>query len=127
MHYLLDTQALIWVLEQNPRLSANAQNIVAGGSARLAVSIVSFWEMAIKISIGKLTVQFSLEDAFRDLPQNGLDILPIQPAHILQVRDLPLLHRDPFDRIIIAQAIAEDLTLISSDNIFGQYPARVVW
>lgn len=127
MAYLLDTQALIWAFENDARLSDKARKVIANEENTVWVSIASLWEMAIKISIGKLDLAFSLEQVIEKLEEEGIALLPIQPAHILQVRDLPMLHRDPFDRIIIAQACAEKIAAISSDDIFGSYPIEVVW
>ncbi len=127
MTYLLDTQALIWAFENDARLSEKARNIIADEANDLCVSIASLWEMAIKISIGKLDFAFSLEQVIEKLRDEGIALLPIQPAHILQVRDLPLFHKDPFDRVIIAQARVEKIETISSDDIFGSYPIGVIW
>ena len=127
MTYLLDTQTLIWALENNPRLSAKATKLITDGDNSLWVSIASVWEMAIKSSIKKLELTQTLEDIIKRLPEMEISLLPIQPDHILVVEKLPLLHRDPFDRIIIAQAIVEKLEIISSDEQFSLYPVIFHW
>ena len=127
MNYLLDTQALIWALENNPRLSAKASNLITNGDNTLWVSIASLWEMAIKLSINKLELTQPLDEIIRRLPEMEVSILTVQPEHVLVVEKLPLFHRDPFDRIIIAQAIVEKFEIISSDEQFPFYPVIVHW
>lgn len=122
MTYLLDTQTLIWALENNPKLSPKATALITDGTNSLRVSIASLWEMAIKSSIKKLELTQPLHEIIRRLPEMDISILAINPDHVLEVEKLPLLHRDPFDRIIIAQAIVEKHEIISSDEQFATYP-----
>lgn len=93
----------------------------------LLVSIASLWEIAIKVSVGKLDLAQPLSNIVAKLPEADIAILPIEPQHILEVERLAFIHRDPFDRVIIAQAIAENFEVISSDEVFPQYPVRVHW
>lgn len=127
MRYLLDTQILLWALEDNPRLSGTARQILTNDSHQLYVSLASLWEMAIKISIQKLTLAQPLTAVIEHLPEAGIAILPISTAHILAVEHLPLLHRDPFDRLLVAQAVVENLEVVSSDEALAQYPIVVHW
>lgn len=120
MNYLIDTQALIWYYEGNEQLSHAAKNVIADIDNQLYVSIASLWEMAIKISIGKLLLSNSLESWIEKMEYDDIKVLSILPQHIISLTTLPLHHKDPFDRIIISQAIQEDLVLISSDHIFSQ-------
>jgi PIN domain nuclease of toxin-antitoxin system len=127
MNYLLDTQSLIWALEENPRLSTKAKMLMEDGNNVLLVSIASLWEIAIKVNLGKIELTWPLEEIILKLPEADISILTIEPQHVLIVESLTLVHRDPFDRIIISQAIAEKIEIISSDDIFKLYPVIVHW
>ncbi len=127
MVYLIDTQIFIWALENNPRLSKKAISLLTNGDNSIFISIATLWEIAIKVSIGKLELTQSLEEIIRRLPETGIAVFAIEPKHILGLEKLPFFHRDPFDRIIIAQAIAENMEVISSDEMFPNYPITVHW
>lgn len=127
MKYLIDTQILLWALEESENLSVRSKNLLLDSSNVLYVSIASLWEIAIKLSINKLELRQSLAQIVQVLPQMDISVLPTIPTHVLAVESLPLIHRDPFDRIIIAQSIAENIDVISSDGVFGQYPVTVHW
>jgi PIN domain nuclease of toxin-antitoxin system len=127
MRYLIDTQILIWALEDSPRLSVNAKKMLTNGDNFIFISVASLWEMAIKINLGKLELSQPLSEIIRRLPELEIDVLTIHPNHVLEVEKLLLYHRDPFDRIIIAQAIGENMEIISSDEQFPQYPVNVNW
>lgn len=121
MQQLIDTHILIWFLEGNNLLSKSHRQIIADSQNDVFVSIASLWEIAVKISIGKLILTKSLADVIKQITVEDIKILPITPEHILQVSILPFHHRDPFDRIIIAQAQIENLSLISADQEFANY------
>lgn len=121
MQILIDTQILIWFLEGNTSLSINRCQIISSSQNSIFVSIASLWEIAIKISIGKLTLSKPLADVIKQISTEDIEILDISPKHILQVSNLPLHHRDPFDRIIIAQAQIENLDLMTEDTEFEKY------
>ncbi len=127
MTYLIDTQTLLWALEESPRLSRKARSLMVDPANTLMVSIASLWEIAIKVSIGKLDLAQPLREIINKLPEADIAILPVEPQHTLVVECLPLIHRDPFDRMIIAQAMAETFEVISSDEVFPQYPVAVHW
>ena len=127
MNYLLDTHTLIWFLEGDKRLSTTAKGIICNDDADAYVSIVSLWEMAIKISLGKLELSQSLDQIINKLPQQNITLLPIQPAHVLAVLSLPFEHRDPFDRLLIGQALVENMKLISNEALFLRYSVDRVW
>ena len=127
MKYLLDTHALIWFLEGDQRLSTSAQGIICNDDADVYMSIVSLWEMAIKISLGKLELSQSLDQIIDKLPQQNITFLPIQPAHVLAVSSLPFEHRDPFDRLLIGQALVENMKFISNEALFLRYSVDRVW
>lgn len=121
MRYLIDTHILIWFLEGDNMLSKSNRQLITDSRNDIFVSIVSLWEIAVKISIGKLTLAKPLSDIIEQLDVENIEILPISPKHILLVTTLPFHHRDPFDRVIVSQAIVENMNLISADAIFDDY------
>ena len=126
-NFLLDTHALIWFLEGDAQLSLTAKTIILDTDNRLCVSVASLWEMAIKMSIGKLTLTQSVEQIIARLPVEFIELLSIEVPHILAIQQLPLHHKDPFDRLLIAQTKAENLTIISNEAIFDQYAIKRIW
>ena len=126
MRLPIDTHILIWFLEGNKLLSKSRRQIIANPQNDIFISIVSLWKMAIKISIGKLTLAKPLADVLKQIAIDDFEILPIAPEHTLQVSILPFHHRDPFDRIIIAQAQLENLTVITDDGEFGGYGIKIL-
>ena len=127
MKLLLDTHALIWFSQADNNLSQTAKSAITNPENACFVSIVSFWEMAIKIKTGKLKLKFSLEDLKNLAMQNDIKILPITFAHILPITTMDLYHSDPFDRLLIAQAICENMAIISKDEKFSYYDVSVIW
>ena len=91
------------------------------------LSVGSLWEIAIKINIGKLKLSYPYDTVIQQIEENGMELLPIKFIHTQQLIDLPLHHRDPFDRLIIAQAMAEDMMIISKDENFHYYPVEIIW
>jgi PIN domain nuclease of toxin-antitoxin system len=126
MEILIDTQSFIWFFEGSSRLPASIRTFMEKQS-NLVVSIASFWEITIKISLGKLIIPENISGLMDKTLSNGFKILPIEREHLVVLSNLELIHRDPFDRIIIAQSIAEKMPLVSSDDIFKQYPVSCVW
>lgn len=130
MRLLLDTHTLLWYTLNDPQLSATAQSEILDSSNDVCVSPVSYWEIAIKVSIGKLTVQQPFED-FIDVcrSQYFFSLLPIEPEHTACVASLafPPNHRDPFDRLLIAQAMVEQIPIVSGDTAFDCYSVTRVW
>lgn len=122
MRLLLDTQIVLWYQGNNPQLSANASAILLDANNQLLVSAATGWEMAIKISSGKLSVD--LPDSMAAATRRGIETLPLLPPHFLQVAALPYpddKHRDPFDRLIIAQALTESIPVLTADDKFDLY------
>lgn len=119
MQYLLDTHVVLWWLTTPKKISAKAQKIIRDKSNMIFISSVSFWEMAIKKSLGRLTLPHNLIEA---VTTEGFKILPIMPEDGLGVADLPLLHSDPFDRLLIIQAKLNDLIIITRDAKIPEYP-----
>jgi len=126
MNILIDTQSFIWFFENNSRLPSPVR-VFMERSDGLVVSIASFWEITIKASLNKLVIPENVAGLMDKALLNGFEILPIEREHLITLSTLELIHRDPFDRIIIAQAIAENMSLVSSDDIFKQYPVNCIW
>lgn len=125
--YLLDTHTLIWYLSNAPQLPSQIADLLEKPEEVLWVSVASYWEMAIKINLGKLTLPVSLE-AFMSLTQSkGIRVLPIDQVALIAISTLPMHHRDPFDRMIIAQAQVNDLTIVSADIAFDLYEVERIW
>jgi len=124
---LLDTHIFIWWAEDPDSLSSTALSALEDESNELVLSIASAWEMQIKIQIGKLKLSRSLQGLIASQQQaNDLQLLPVEFDHVLALGHLPLHHKDPFDRLIIAQAIAEGMTLVSVDTEFPAYPVKLL-
>ncbi len=127
MKILLDTHAFIWADNDSQKLSSTAKDAIAQAMMRY-VSIVSIWEIQIKSSLGKLPLRKPLAALLLDqYEQNSIQILPITPDHIYRLADLPPIHGDPFDRMLIAQAQHEDLTLVTADEKIAQYAVQTAW
>ena len=125
--YLLDTHTLIWFLEGDSQISPLAKSLVLDTGNQLFVSMASIWEMAIKTSIGKLTLTQPLEQIIKRLPLEFMELLPIEVSHLLAIQNLPFHHKDPFDRILIAQTLTENIGIISIETIFDQYAVKRIW
>lgn len=127
MRVLIDTHALLWYLQGDANLSSPALNAIESKDNDVFVSIVSLWEIAIKLGLNKLEIQRPFENLEVDLHRLDIKILPIAFAELNVYRSLPLHHRDPFDRILIAQSIGNSLTIITRDALFEPYSVRVLW
>lgn len=128
MRALLDTSAFIWFISGSDRLSINARNYMTDLNNELILSVASLWEIAIKTSIGKLELLRSFDQLIpSQLEENDVEVLPIDLDHLSKVINLPFHHRDPFDRLIIAQGITEKLPVITSDAAFQKYPVNIIW
>ncbi len=128
MKLLLDTHALLWFATNDAQLSRTADSVIADSQNEVFVSPASYWELAIKVSIGKYPLSVPFETFIRNaIDGNQFQILAIEPKHVAEVCSLPHYHRDPFDRLIIAQAIVEQMTVVSSDKEFRAYPITRLW
>jgi PIN domain nuclease of toxin-antitoxin system len=127
MKVLLDTHAFLWALAGDERMSRLARETFAG-PANLSLSIASVWEILIKVQSGKLKLPRPVGPyVLRKLAENGIELLPIGIDHLLALERLPMHHRDPFDRMLIAQSIEENLPIITSDPWFDRYDVRLIW
>ncbi len=128
MRLLLDTVAFIWLVEGNARLSDSAQALIADPANEVYLSAASAWEIAIKYAIGRLFLRVPPEEYLpRQRRLHRVESLPVTETAALQVHKLPAHHDDPFDRIIVAQAIMEGLTIVTPDRQINRYPVRVEW
>ncbi|MFZ0295714.1 MAG: type II toxin-antitoxin system VapC family toxin [Candidatus Sulfotelmatobacter sp.] len=127
MKAILDTHAFLWALAGDTRMSRHARDIFAG-SADLSLSIASVWEILIKVQSGKLNFPRPAGPyVLSRLAENRIKTLPISIDHLLTLERLPMHHRDPFDRMLIAQSVEEDWPIITADPMFKQYPIQVIW
>ena len=127
MRLLLDTHTFLWFIDDSPRLSSNAKSLLESDND-LLLSTASLWEIAIKLSIGKLRVPQPFAPFVRQqLSINAIDILQIDTAHLAIVSTLPFHHRDPFDRLLVAQAMIEQLPIVSADIAFDRYSTKRLW
>lgn len=125
MRFLLDTHVLLWAAGPSGRLSSKTRRLLGDPENELVFSPISLWEMAIKRSLGRDDFQADPRVLRRSLIDNGYTELPVTSAHALAVEELPALHRDPFDRMLLAQARVEGMALLTSDELVLQYPGAV--
>ncbi len=128
MRLLLDTYAFLWFINGDARFSTTARALIEDSANTSSISVASIWEMAIKVSIGKLTFRQPFTTLLpQQLERNGIALLGITIDHALAVTALPFHHRDPFDRLLIAQAMTEQLPLVSADAVFDSYAVTRLW
>ncbi|HKK48207.1 MAG TPA: type II toxin-antitoxin system VapC family toxin [Alkalispirochaeta sp.] len=128
MKVLIDTHALLWMLGDSGNLSHRAQSVLANRDNSLLFSIAGYWEIGIKTSIGKLKLSSDWQETIpRAMTRNGVKWLEITPDHVHAVSTLQWIHRDPFDRIMIAQAMRNDLKIVTADPAFHDYSVTVIW
>jgi PIN domain nuclease of toxin-antitoxin system len=128
VRFLLDTHALIWFLEGDRQFSKPAKSALNADEAEAVVSVATIWEIAIKASLRKLRLRIRIEDELRDfLEENGFRLLDIEYAHAAWVASLPFNHGDPFDRLLVAQALVERMTILSHDSALDAYGVARVW
>ena len=127
MRLLLDTHVFIWWADQQESLSATALSALNDEANELLLSVASVWEMQIKVQLGKLKLRLPLRELIESQTEtNGLKTLPVELAHVLVLDTLPFHHKDPFDRMLIAQSIQEDVTLVSADPEFPAYSVKLL-
>lgn len=128
MRLLLDTHAFLWWITDDARLSDRARRSIADQRNAVFFSAASGWEIVLKAGLGRLTF---LQDPERLIPEhvaaNAFEVLPVHLHHALRIHSLPPLHRDPFDRVLVAQALSEQMVLVSGDPHIAQYAVEVVW
>ncbi len=128
MNLLLDSHTFIWSYDEQHKISQRALQAMSNSANSLFLSVASIWEIQIKIMIRKFKLQDPLADVIAEQQQiNGLQILPVQLSHALYLENLPFHHKDPFDRLLISQAIVENMTLVSTDANFANYQVNLLW
>ena len=128
MKLLLDTHVLLWAIGRPELLSQKARQAMLDETNELVASVASIWEITIKVQAGKLELPVDADYLETNLRKLGVTkYLPVDLYHVYRLARLPLLHKDPFDRILLTQAMVEGLTLVSKDQIFGEYPVTVLW
>lgn len=131
MRYIIDTHTFLWFNEGSDQLSKLSRKIIEDQNNEIFVSIASLWEISIKTALKKLEISGSYESVLDDLVQANIEILPINFLHTVYQHKLPIYHKDPFDRIIVSQALGEKIDLLSGDQIldsyFDEYPVKRIW
>lgn len=128
MKVLLDTHTFLWYVLDDPGLSVAARSLIGDAASEVLVSPASFWEIAIKISVGKYSVTVPYETFWRHgIEENGFGILPIEIRHTAALINLPFHHKDPFDRLLVAQAMSEAIPLVSGDTPLDAYAIQRIW
>jgi PIN domain nuclease of toxin-antitoxin system len=127
MQYLWDTHTFLWWVAGSSSLSARAREVIEHDDHEPYMSMVSLWEISIKTSLGKLDIAGEYRTVIDDVNENGIQLLPITFPHTLSQHQLPFHHRDPFDRMIIAQAMVEQMPVISADRQFDPYAIERIW
>jgi PIN domain nuclease of toxin-antitoxin system len=128
MRLLLDTHAFLWFIQGSQNLSETARNLIEDQGNQKLLSIASLWEISIKVSTGKLDVGMTIAELVsREVYGNGFEVLAIQANHLDELTKLVFHHKDPFDRLIIAQALAERMLVVTRDEAFGRYPVSLLW
>ena len=127
MKYLLDTHTAIWSLGEDHKLSKTAKGIMADASRSLYISIVSAWEIAIKVSCGKLNFGGGSERFLEEMQLSGVEVVGINGSYIKTTETLPFIHRDPFDRLLVATAKTEGMTILTADENITRYDVPSVW
>jgi PIN domain nuclease of toxin-antitoxin system len=128
LKYLIDTHTLLWIIAGDPKLSPSARDIYLDKQNEIWISIASVWEMAIKISLGKLTIPGTLSSFMKEhILGNDIRIMNISLTQVCRLETMPFYHWDPFDRLLIAQAIEDNIPVISADIIFDKYDIQRVW
>lgn len=126
MRVLIDTNVFLWGIQHEDRLSRRVQALLP--KSDVWISVASLWEIITKVKVGKLILPAPVGEYLSEkLRQNGVLILPITFAHVRRLEELPLHHRDPFDRILIAQSLDENVPVVTSDPWFKQYPVQIIW
>jgi PIN domain nuclease of toxin-antitoxin system len=128
MKLLLDTHSFLWFIGGSDRLSSTARSLIEDSDNQPLLSMASLWEMAIKVSIGRLKLSLPFEELIPEqMDLNGIDVLDIRTEHVARVVHLPFHHRDPFDRLLIAQAKVESVPIVGADEAFDAYTITRMW
>ena len=127
MSYLLDTHTLLWFLEDSPKISETSASIISNRESNLYISVASMWEVALKSSLGKLFIEGGVSAFWKHAEANSITVLQIREEYLSILEHIPFLHRDPFDRLLIATALVENLVIISADKNIQLYSIECIW
>lgn len=128
MRLLLDTHAFLWFIEGSLNLSSKARDLIEDQNNQRYLSIASLWEMSIKVSIGKLDIGMTFAELVQhEVYDNAIELLEIHPQHLDALAQLPFHHKDPFDRLLIAQSLAESMPIVTRDSAFRNYSVSLLW
>jgi len=127
MKYLLDTHAIIWMIDNSPEMSSTMLKIINNSENSIGVSVASLWEIAIKMSIGKLKLSVAFDEAISEIRKGRFVFLQIEDEHLHKLTNLQTLHKDPFDRLLISTALAEGMTIITADENIQKYGVSWIW
>ena len=128
MKLLIDSHAIVWWMTDDPRLSPVARQMLGSAKYPRFLSLASLWELSLKVAAGRLQgIGSTIGNLQQAAAKQAIGILPITYEHILRVESLPLHHADPFDRLLVAQALEEGLTILTADRALSRYPAPIVW
>jgi PIN domain nuclease of toxin-antitoxin system len=128
MKFLLDSHVFIWLFAAPEKLGEKARSIIEAQDSELLLSAASIWELGVKHQLGKLSLPLPIEEYITSRAQDaGIGLLPISPIHCFRVTELPFHHKDPFDRMIVAQALTENLTVLTHDSILSEYNILIQW
>jgi PIN domain nuclease of toxin-antitoxin system len=128
MNLLLDSHVFLWLMNEPEKLPRKVLAMCERPENSLHLSVASVWELQIKQTLGKLIMQQPLKAILDEQQQiNSMEVLPVKLNHLWRLSDLPRVHNDPFDRLLIAQAIVEDMSLVSADQMFSSYPVKLFW
>lgn len=126
MNLLLDTHVALWAITDSPKLTTKARELIASPKTNVWISSASIWEIAIKHSLGRADMPISSQDALRYFLESGYRRLPIEAEHVVAIEDLPAHHNDPFDRLLIAQALVEPMRLMTHDALLALYSDTII-
>jgi PIN domain nuclease of toxin-antitoxin system len=126
-NYLLDTHAVIWFFEESPQLSGFGHEAIRHYQNNIYLNVASLWEIAIKTNIKKLDLGVTIEEFIFFCKDNYIQILPISSRYLSKYIELPLLHKDPFDRLIVANSLVDDLKIFTKDDKITQYNVQTIW
>lgn len=128
MRYLIDTHILLWMASEQEQLSRKVRSLLSNEENDVYLSVASVWEMAIKVSLGKLKLGVELNDFVQaQVLENGILLLPVKKEHIYPLIELPFHHRDPFDRLLICQARTESIAILTADKVFKKYDVKSIF
>lgn len=126
MNLLLDTQVALWAITDNPKLSQKARDLIQSPKTSVWVSVANIWEIAIKHALGRGDMPVSSQDALRYFQESDYRLLPVEAEHAVAVEELPMHHQDPFDRILVAQALVEPMRLMTHDSLVALYSDTII-